>query len=109
MSLDTLLVYDVTILQRGAAEDKYGDPVDTFTTGATVRGWVEMTNAQEVLVRGDRRISDWLAILPAGTEVDALDRLQHDGKTFEIVSVMEAAAPATAKRHVEARMRLVEG
>lgn len=110
MSLAGLMVYRVRILHQSTTDDKYGDAIDSFSPAEEVAAWVEQTDARESLEGGNRVVSDWLAILPVETNVDAQDRIEYDGDTFEIVGKpMVAAAPASGDRHIEVRMRLVTG
>ena len=111
MSLAGLMTYTVT-LQRYLAvgEDEYGDPVATFTSIGSSSAWIEQTESREELVGRDRVLADWLLILPVGTTLRAYDRVIHDGMTFEVVGTPGlVGAPDPSKRHLEARLRLVEG
>lgn len=87
MSLSALLNEPVDIIGRteGTTRDVYGnlapveaDPVETV-------GYLEQTDATEILVDRETYISNWLIILPAGTAVDAGDRVEALGKSFEII------------------------
>lgn len=109
MSLDALLNLGCTIVrvtQDGAA-DEYGNPTDTTLTAAT-RCYIEQRNATENTNDRSTTSEDWLLMLPAGTAVDATDRVTVDGYgTFEVIGppwpVRNPRADAIS--HVEATVR----
>lgn len=108
MSLAGLMVYEITLQRRSADEDY--DTAAAYGTTTTLNGWMDQTASREVLVGGDRVITDALCILPVGTEVGAHDQIVYDGKTYDVVGdLMVAAAPESSKRHVELDLKHVSG
>lgn len=87
MTITALMNQPVDIIRRtiSGTADEYGntptveaDPVETV-------GYLEQTDATEVLVDRETYISDWLIVLPSGTPVDSSDRIEALGRSFEII------------------------
>lgn len=94
----------------GSTTDAYGNPVDTFTETTTT---CEIQPASSIR-RDDERSqhldltdSDWLLILPAGTEIDPPDQVKVEGLTYEVSTApWQARNPWTREpTHVEVGLR----
>jgi len=73
MGILKLLTADVTVTRRTAdGTDEYGNPEPTETVEATV-GYAEQSTAYDD--RAERSTEEWRVFLPAGTAVDAGDRV----------------------------------
>lgn len=112
MSLDRLLSQPLTIERRsGTTTDQYGNEVPATTASVLIVGYLEQTAATEVEVDRQTFVSDWLAVLPAGVDIDGSDRIVYAGTTYEVIGkphhVWNPRRKATS--HVEARLREVTG
>lgn len=112
MSLANLLVHDVTIRRPGTTTDRYGANVKDWSaaTDTDVDGWLAQTSAAEVndLGREGER-SDWTLYVPAGTDIEAGDRVIWGGTTFEVDGPPNRAWTPRGEHHVEARLKVVVG
>lgn len=114
MSLATLLVHDVTILRAGSTTDRYGDAVKDWATATSTasKAWVAQQSRTENVEGREALISEWVAFLPAGTDVAGRDRLVWGDLTFEVVGRPNTAPSPRlggASHHVEVTLTVVEG
>jgi len=112
-----LLNRPVTITRRtpSATEDAYGNPVDAVVTTTTV-GELQQQQRSETDqgawgLAGDIVQTVWLLVLPAGTAIDASDRVTIDGKDYEVIGdPWHARNPRTQQdAHVEVTLRRSRG
>lgn len=110
MSLMSLLTETLWILPyTQGAEDEYGDPTADYNDAVMVRGRLEQSRATEETLDRDTPISDWILYVPAGTAVDAFDRVQDvDGRVFEVVGTPAPQRSPRGPHHIEVRLRNVE-
>lgn len=102
-----LLTQQVTIERRTFAdEDAYGNTTLETSATYTVRGYLEQTDSTEVTVGRETVVSNWRAVFPAGTSLDAGDRVVYAGQTFEVIGAPARLwNPRTrAEQHVEVRL-----
>ncbi len=111
MSLLSLMSEDVQILHREVSgEDSSGVETVDFTAGATVRTFVAHVATTENVGGRDLVVADWRFMLPAGTAVEAYDRLVHDGRTFEVVGLpIPVIRPGSGEEYRVANARFMEG
>jgi hypothetical protein len=113
MTLAGLLNQPLTIQRRGvvSTDPDYGNDVPGTTSTVATVGYVEQTVATEIIVDRETYVTDWLVVLPAGTAVDASDRIVHGSKTLEVIgSPHEAWNPRRAMvSQVECRCRETAG
>lgn len=112
-----LLNRECVITQRSfdGAEDRDGNITATVTTATTVCELQQQHRAETVGTRnqgappdrGEVAVSDWLLIVPAGTDLRHVDSVTVDGETFELIGEPWAARnPRTAtESHIEATVR----
>ena len=108
MTLASLLTRPVTIEHRSpsASLDKYGNPLAGTTSSTETVGYLEQTEAVEVVVGQETYTSTDLLVLPAGTSLDGSDRVVVDGERFEVLGAPNRPwGPSTGEHHVEARMK----
>jgi hypothetical protein len=107
MSLATLLNRPVRIVRRSAGgEDEYGDDTYVETIVETV-GELQQRQRTEPLAEGELSSTEWLLVLPAGTDIDTSDRVLVDNQFFEVVGEpWPARNPRTqTESHVEATVK----
>ena len=111
MSLQSLLVHDVTVVTPGSTTDRYGNTVADWatSTSTTVKGWITQSSGTENEDGRDAQIGEWRLFLPAGTVVDGHARVEWGGITFEVVGPPERAWTPRGEHHVEVQLRVVEG
>ena len=111
MSLTGLLARPATILRAVTAEDRYGNTVLDWSDPAStpVRGWLAQSSGTEDRDRRDAAVSTWVFVMPAGTDVTALDRVHIDPVTYELAGPPNEAWTPRGPHHIEATLRLVEG
>lgn len=94
----------------GTTTDEYGNPAEEIVEVETV---CELQPAAGIR-RDDERSqhldltdSDWLLILPAGTEIDSPDSVEVEGLTYEVATApWQARSPWTREfSHVEVGLR----
>lgn len=102
---------DVTILRAHTAADRYGDSSKTWTsaTSTVTKGWLSQASSQEPTSPGRvAEVTTWQLYLPAGTDIEASDRVVIDGTTYEVDGPPNRARRPSGEHHVEARLRRVE-
>lgn len=111
MSLQALMVHDVTIVHAGTSTDRYGNIVKDWSTATTKvsKGWITQTAASEDVTDREAEIGTWTLFLPAETVVTGRDRVTWDGLTFEVVAPPRKAWTPRGEHHIEAQLRIVEG
>lgn len=111
MSFARLLSRTATVIPvtTGPGLDEYGNPVEVVAAGVNYPAWLEQTASEERTEDRDTQLADWLLVLPAGAVVDGNDRVQVEGKTFEVVGPPARVHTPRGEHHVEARLRSVSG
>ena len=106
MSYASLLIDSVTIGKRttGAA-NIYGDLGVTFPPSAAVAARVQQTKDEEVLGGRDTTLTWYLVFLPAGVDVDAYDRINWEGGTYEVDAAPKHVDDGTGAHHIELLMK----
>lgn len=88
MQITSLLTMDVALVRTTAVErDAIGGETDPTETRVSVKGYVEpsLGDQREDPFNRDTQIGDWQAFFPAGTDVDGWDRIEAQGRVFEII------------------------
>lgn len=112
MSLDTLMVHDVTVVHPGTRLSRTNDLEFDWLTATTVtsKAWVSQRSASEDdVTRLMGQTSDWIVYLPPTTVVSSGDRIIWEGSLFDIVGKPNPAWTPRGLHHYEADLRLVEG
>lgn len=111
MSLNNLLRQPLTIQKIGAGTDVYGNTIPTaLTTPVAGVGYLEQTESVETLNDRDTVVSGFQAWLPAGTDINAFDRINFDSQSFEVDGEpWHAFNPRTGETsHIVAKLKVVE-
>ncbi len=107
MNPSPLMTRACTVVTVTQSEDAWGTPIDVETTTATV---CELQQQQRNSVGPDEwQSSIWRLFLPAGTNVNGIDRVRVDGVTFSVDGPPWAVRnPRTgARSHIEATLEVV--
>lgn len=99
----------VVPVNAGPALDEYGNLVEVAGAGVNYPAWLEQTAGDERTEDRDTQLADWLLVLPVGAVIDGNDRVQVEGKTFEVVGPPARVHTPRGEHHVEARLRSVDG
>lgn len=84
MSLAKLINQPVSIIKNGAATDRYGNTIPSDVATVLTVGYLEQEASVETLDDRDVSVSSFVAYFPAGTDVNALDRVVFGTQTFQI-------------------------
>lgn len=111
-SVDHLLVRTVTLVQpRSYTTDRYGNRQPDWASAerTVVPAW--LASASDSTEAGGRVVADAALLLAADVVLDAADRVEVDGISYEVAGAPTVAwrAMPPAPHHVEARLRRVEG
>jgi head-tail adaptor len=90
--------------------DRYGNPVPGADTYTTVPASVVPVQSLEDEQDRDTRLSDFLVILPSGTDVTALDRIRWRGEVFDVQGRPRLVINGRGEDdHIEVTVRREEG
>ena len=85
MSLSGLLAVTVTVYRPSFdAIDAYGNPQPGTETSTTYPARIEAMSSDELVRDRDTVVADWRLFLPAGAAIGPFDRIESDGKSFEV-------------------------
>lgn len=105
------LVHTVTIVHPGSTTDRYDNDVDDWTTATRTEAaaWVQQRSTGED--RGGRQavITGWKCFFAADAEVTARDRIEWDGRAFEVDGEPYAPSTPDGPHHVECQLKAVDG
>jgi hypothetical protein len=87
--------------------DAHGVPARTFTDQLPVNGRLQQIAGTEVTAGVQETVADWLLFLPAGTVLDARDRVKALGLVLEVVGPPARIVGRYSEHHVEAKLRSV--
>lgn len=113
MSVASLMTQTLTVYRKtGSTRDAIGG--ETLTESTTeVAGYLEPllggSNQQEAEMSGNTQIGDWIALVPAETDVTGWDRIECGGLAFDITGPPAPIwNPRTATySHLELVLRVV--
>lgn len=113
MTIERFFVHDVTILTPTHSDGRWGTETSWDDAAErSTRGWVAVRNnsTDPADPNRDVDVSQWVAVLPASSDLDESERLVAHGHTFDIVShIIPGFTPENGTHHLEANLRLVEG
>lgn len=111
MTLQSLLVHDVTIVTPLFIEDRYGNAEKSWDNAEerTVKGWVSQRTQTEDRDHREAAVSDWILFLEPDEIVSSLDRIQWGGITFETDGPYNPAWSPRGVHHIEVPLRVVTG
>lgn len=105
-----LLQERVRILRRSVTgKDATNDDVIGFVASKTVDAAVQPVTQSELVVGRDTAIGDWNIFLPAGTVIEAYDRIRWGEMTFEVIGPPVTWSGLAGADYVQAGGRWVEG
>lgn len=109
MSFDSLLIDSVTVGKRTAgAANVYGDATVTFPAGSAIPARVQQTSEEEVLGGRDTTLTWYRVFLPAGVNVDALDRVNWEGRVYEVDGEPKGVDGLNGAHHIELVMKRID-
>lgn len=111
MGIRHLLTGQATIVRPGTTTDEYNNQVPDWAT-ATRSTWparLEQLAGREVTADQQTQLADWILYLPPDAQVEGTDRVEHDGKTFEVVGPPNEATTPRRTSHLEVSLRHVQG
>jgi hypothetical protein len=111
MSINNLLVRDVTIVTAETITDRYGNKVRVWTNASRnyTRGWLGRNSETEDGSNREGFVTTWTLRLPPGTAITAGDLVEVDGVTYHVEGPPNKAWTPRGEHHVRAELRLVEG
>jgi len=119
MSLAALMTESVDIYRyTSTTEDSLGDEVKVWSQIDTVDAFVgragiassRWLETSEEIVGRDQVLADYSFMLPPGTDIEAYDRVVHDGRTFEVVGIpSQAIKPGAGSQFVLVKGKHIEG
>jgi hypothetical protein len=92
----------------GSTVDDYGNPVNTEASTVTTTCWLDPARSFENTSGQETYTQDWTLYLPAGTLIDASDKVEVDGVAYEILGPPRrfTKPPTTVEHHVEVDVRV---
>lgn len=111
MSLDALMVHDVTIVHAAETTGRYGDSEADWANATRVdsKAWVAQRSSIEAVEHREGLVSDWVVYLPPAVEITGRDRIEWGDLTFEVIGAPLPAHTPRGLHHYEAALRVVEG
>jgi hypothetical protein len=113
------LVHTVTVVRAPLVTDRYGNSEKNWAnaTRRTTKGWVSQQGAVgrpaslENIEGREAEVSSWMVYFMPGEDVTPYDRIEWEGKSFEVEGPTNPAYSARTRKvhHIEARIRAVEG
>lgn len=109
----------VTVIRAIRETDRYGNTVYDWAAADRTEyvAWVEQriapaagTQSEHVTDR-NAQASLWLLIVPPDADIDGRDRVEYDGRTFEVIGPPWTVKTrrTSAAHHIEANLRWLEG
>lgn len=85
MSLARLLNQPLVLHKNTlTVKDAYGNVVPSDATTTNIVGFIEQSESVETMNDRDVSVTSWTAHLPAGTNVNAQDRIGYGSQLFEV-------------------------
>lgn len=111
MTLEALMVHDVTIVRSAEVDDRYGDTVADWSAADRVesKAWVSQRNTVEAVEHREGLVSSWVVYLPPDVDIGGRDRIEWGDLTFEVVGAPLPAYTPRGLHHYEVVMQVVEG
>ena len=114
MTLRRMLSQAVTIVRNseGPAVDEYGNPKPGEAGRSTLRGRLEPAGGEELTADRQTAIGEWRLFLGPDADglLDASDRIEADGLTFDVIAPPARFTDARGRlHHLEVRLRHIRG
>jgi hypothetical protein len=108
VSLQSLLAESATIYHpQFDAVDAYGNPQPGIETSEVYPVRLEQLSTDELVRDRDTVVADWRMFLPAGAEIGPFDRVESDGRTFEVWGDPIEQRTPRGVHHQEIKLRRV--
>lgn len=108
MSLSGLLAETVTVYRPSFdAVDAYGNPQPGTETSDSYPARLEALSSEELVRDRDTVVANWRVFLPASTVITPFDRIEADGKSFEVWGDPIEQRTPRGVHHVEVLCRRV--
>lgn len=105
--------HTVTVLRGAATVDRYGDPIDGWSTATEteITGCrVQPAAGPEDTVDRNQITRRWLLFVPPGADIRATDRVRWDGDDYDIDGEIRRWPSVSGRlAHLEADLIRVEG
>lgn len=101
----------VTVVKAGTTTDRYGNTTTNWAAATRTQypAWIEQQAAGENTDQRDQQSADWLMIVQPDADVNGRDRVEYDGKTFEVFGPPTPRNTFRGLHHIEATLRWIEG
>jgi hypothetical protein len=110
MSFASLLIHTVTVYPYSpGTEDRYGNPTDDWGAGVATPARVDSDATSEDLMSRDTRHTLFTVFLPATVTINALSKVEWDGRTLQVVGEPAQLNDAVGVQHIEAVCEVFEG
>lgn len=111
MTIDGLLVHDVSLLRAGSTTSRYGDETKDWATATrtTTKGWISQQARSEDRDNREAQISGWVLFVGPQEDVTGLDRVEWNDLTFEVDGPPLPAYRPQGLHHYELALRRVTG
>lgn len=106
------LPHTVILVTPATTTDRRGDSSLDYgvsASRASVPGWMQEQQASETVDDRDVRVSTWRLFSTATPTLNALQRVEWNGSTFEVVGRPNHLSTPRGYHHTEAELRLAEG
>ena len=108
MTIATAFTQSLIIQRLNASRDEIGGQEIGIASSATVLGYLEPVTGEEDLANRNTPIGEWMAYVPAGTDVATEDRVTVGAHVWEVESVEPFQHWGTsAINHIRLRLREV--
>lgn len=108
MTFDGLLIHAVDIVTfSDSTADRYGDATETeILTEARAR--IQARSSVELLEGRDTRISEYVALFPVGTIIDATSEVSYGAQRYRVVGPPKVANDAIGPHHIVADLERID-
>lgn len=112
MSLESLMTDLVVIVHPAETVDRRGDSIKDWDNAirTEVDAWCPELTADEDNERREAGVTYRLLYLPAGTDIERVDRVEFDADTYEVEGIPNHAhRPGRGVHHIQVRIKGVKG
>ncbi len=101
-----LLTQTATIVRPTPTTDVYGDTTHTGSTSTTSPCWLYVSGTDEEAGSTNAEHADARLMLPAGTDIQATDRVTVDGEEWHVIGPpVTRSRPLIGASHIEVDLR----
>lgn len=109
---DAMLPHTVTVVRPADVTDDYGNTVRDYGVAATrtdVLAWLQQDHRSEPRSNGRDPLEQLWLLVTNHADVQGIDRIEHDGTTYEVEGPPEPVYTPTGYHHLEATLRIFAG